>query len=53
MKAILKVLNDKKYLKMAKQQKSQYGDGHASKKIINILENINLDTIEIQKKIEY
>lgn len=53
MNAILKSLNDHKYLKMVKQQKSQYGEGHASKKIVNILENINLDKISIQKKLEY
>jgi UDP-N-acetylglucosamine 2-epimerase (non-hydrolysing)/GDP/UDP-N,N'-diacetylbacillosamine 2-epimerase (hydrolysing) len=51
--AIQKTLHDKKFLKRVKQQKSQYGEGHASKKIISILENIDLDTISIQKKIEY
>ena len=45
--------NDKKFLSMIKRQKNEYGEGNASKKIIDILENIDLDTISIQKKIEY
>ena len=53
MKAILKALNDKKYLQIVKQQKNHYGEGHASRKIVNILENINLDKIPIQKQMEY
>ena len=52
-KAIHKVLNDKNFLETIKQQKNEYGEGNASKKIIKILENIDLDTTSIQKKIEY
>ena len=53
MKAILKALYNKKYLQLVKQQKNRYGEGHTSRKIINILENINLDKIPIQKQMEY
>ena len=53
MRSILKALNDKKFLKIIKQQKNYYGEGKTSKKIVNILENINLDEISVQKQIEY
>jgi GDP/UDP-N,N'-diacetylbacillosamine 2-epimerase (hydrolysing) len=53
MRSILKALNDKNFLKIIKQQKNYYGEGKTSKKIVNILENIDLDEISVQKQIEY
>lgn len=51
--AINKVLTDKKFLNSIKKQKNQYGDGTASKKIIQILEKLNFEKIPIQKKLAY
>jgi len=52
-KAIEKAINDKVFLKKVKNSKSLYGDGNAAKKIVKILETINLETIPIQKKLTY
>lgn len=52
-KAIKKVLNDKKFLNRIKKQKQLYGDGNSSKKIIDILENLDLKSIPIQKRMTY
>jgi UDP-hydrolysing UDP-N-acetyl-D-glucosamine 2-epimerase len=52
-KAINKTIVDKKFLKKIKKQKSLYGEGNSSAKIIKILETINLDKIPIQKKLTY
>ncbi len=52
-KAIKKTIEDKKFLNKIKKQKSLYGDGNSSKKIIKILETINLKKIPIQKKLTY
>ncbi|HEV2193248.1 MAG TPA: UDP-N-acetylglucosamine 2-epimerase [Nitrosopumilaceae archaeon] len=52
-KAIKKTLEDKKFLIKVKKCKSLYGDGNASKKIVHILENLNLKKIPIQKKITF
>jgi len=52
-KAIKKTIEDEKFLYRIKKQKSLYGDGNSSKKIIRILETINLDKIPIQKKLTY
>jgi len=52
-KAINKILTDKKFLKSIKNQKNEHGDGTASKKIIQILEKLNYEDIEIQKKLAY
>ncbi len=51
--AILKVTTDKQFLKKIKKQKQLYGDGNSSKKIIKILEELNLKNISIQKKMTY
>jgi len=51
--AINKTIVDKKFLKKIQKQKSLYGDGNSSKKIIKILETINLKKIPIQKKLTY
>ena len=39
--------------KIAKNHKNIYGDGNASKKIVEILEKINLDKKLIQKQLSY
>jgi len=52
-KAITKSINDKKFLNKIKKQKNLYGDGKASKKIINILEQIDLKKVPIQKRLTY
>jgi len=52
-KAIKKTLEDKSFLDRVKKCKSLYGDGNASKKIVQILENLDLKNIPIQKKITY
>ena len=51
--AIKMAMNDKSFLQKIKVQKSLYGNGTSSKKIIRILETINLDKIPIQKKLTY
>ena len=51
--AINKTIKDKKFLHQIKKQKSLYGNGNSSKKIIRILETIDLDKIPIQKKLSY
>tara|TARA_B110001454_G_scaffold196684_1_gene199709 strand:- start:2122 stop:3267 length:1146 start_codon:yes stop_codon:yes gene_type:complete len=52
-KAILKSLNDKKFLKTVKNTQSLYGNGNTAKKIVKILEDINLKKISTQKKLMY
>lgn len=52
-KAINKALTNKSFLSKIKKQKNQHGDGTASKKIIQILEKIDLEKIPIQKKLTY
>ena len=51
--AIFKVTTDKQFLKKIKKQKQLYGNGNSSKKIIKILEELNLKNISIQKKMTY
>jgi len=52
-KAIEKAMNNKVFLKKVKNCKSLYGDGNSAKRIVKILETINLETIPIQKKLTY
>lgn len=52
-KAILKALGDKKFLKKVINSKSLHGNSNASKKIVQILEEINLKSFPIQKKLAY
>lgn len=52
-KAIKKSINDKKFLRQIKKSTSHYGDGKSSKRIIKILETIDLKKIPIQKKLTY
>ena len=50
---MLKIFENKNFLRQIKKQKNIYGDGNSSKKIIKILETIDLDKIPIQKKLTY
>jgi GDP/UDP-N,N'-diacetylbacillosamine 2-epimerase (hydrolysing) len=50
-KSLVRALNMKKFSKIHNQ--SLYGDGNSSKKIVDILEKIKLDTKLIQKQISY
>ena len=52
-KAILKSIYDKQFLKKIKNSTSLYGDGKSAKKIVKILEDIDLKTITTQKKLMY
>jgi len=51
-RAIKKALKNKK-TKNTKKQRSLYGDGNSSKKIVKLLEKIDLNKIPIQKKLTY
>ena len=50
---ILNIISDKKFLKKIKKQKQLYGSGNSSKKIVKILEELNLKNFPIQKKMTY
>lgn len=52
-KAIKKTIENKRFLNKVKKCKSLYGDGQASKKIVEILEKLDLKKIPIQKKLTY
>lgn len=52
-KAIKKAIENIRFHYKIKQSKSLYGDGQASKRIVRILENIDLKKIPIQKKMTY
>ena len=51
-RAIRKALENKK-TKNSKKQRNLYGDGNSSKKIVKLLEKIDLNKISIQKKLTY
>ena len=51
--AIKKAVYDKSFQKMIKKQRNQHGSGHASEKIVKILEQKNFLKIPIQKKLMY
>ena len=51
--AILKSLYDNSFRKKIKSTSSVYGDGNAAKRIVKILEKLNLKDIAIQKKLSY
>ncbi len=51
--AIKKAIYDKEFIKKVDCCKSLYGDGNAAKKIVKILEKINLSHIPIQKRMFY
>jgi GDP/UDP-N,N'-diacetylbacillosamine 2-epimerase (hydrolysing) len=50
---ILNVISDKQFLKKIRKQKQLYGIGNSSKKIVKILEELNLKNFPIQKKMTY
>lgn len=52
-KAINKAITNKKFLNEIKKQENQHGDGTASKKIVKILEKLDLKKIPVQKKLAY
>ena len=52
-KAIKKALYEKKFLKKVRKTKNLYGNGNASKKIVKILEKMDLNEIPIQKMMAY
>jgi UDP-N-acetylglucosamine 2-epimerase (non-hydrolysing)/GDP/UDP-N,N'-diacetylbacillosamine 2-epimerase (hydrolysing) len=52
-KAIEKVQFDKKFLSKVKNCSSLYGNGNSAKKIIKILEDMDLSSVPIQKMIAY
>jgi len=52
-KTILFVLNNKNFRISLKSTKSLYGNGNSAKKIIKILETLDLNNISIQKQISY
>lgn len=52
-KAIKKAITDKKFLDSIKMQKNLHGDGTAAKRIVQILEKLDLKNISIQKKLAY
>lgn len=51
--AIKKAIYDKTFLKKVSNSKSLYGDGNSAKKIVKIIEKINLKKIPIQKRMMY
>ena len=51
--AIKIAVSDENFLKKVKLCKSPYGNGTASKKIVNILSDIELDENLLKKKITY
>jgi UDP-N-acetylglucosamine 2-epimerase len=48
--ALKKILYDKNFQKNLRKTKSLYGNGTASKKLIKILESIDLQKVPIQKR---
>lgn len=51
--AILKCIKDTKFHNLVKKQKSLYGDGYSARRIVEILEKLDLKKIPIQKKLTY
>ena len=51
--AIDKILKDKKFNKKIQNTSGLYGNGNSSKKIISILEKLDLNSIPIQKELMY
>lgn len=52
-KAIEKSLNDKKFLSLLKNSTNPYGKGDASRKIVKVLAEINIDNRLINKRMVY
>ena len=51
--AINKCLYDLNFLNSLRNLKNPYGNGHSSKKIVEILETIDIKDILIQKELNY
>ena len=51
--AIYKILNDSEYSKILENVKNPYGDGQSAKRIVDIIETVNLSQQLIQKLITY
>ena len=51
--AIIKALSDERFLKNIQRQPNSYGNGNASKQIVKIIDNLDLNKIPIQKKMMY
>jgi GDP/UDP-N,N'-diacetylbacillosamine 2-epimerase (hydrolysing) len=51
--AINKALYDKDFIKKVNKSKNPYGNGNSAKKIVDILENIQINQQLVQKKIAY
>jgi GDP/UDP-N,N'-diacetylbacillosamine 2-epimerase (hydrolysing) len=51
--AITKAISNKYFQRKCNIEKSLYGEGDSAKKIIKILEKLNLQKVSIQKKISY
>ena len=51
--AIDKILKDKKFNKKIQNTSGLYGNGNSSKKIISILEKLDLNSVPIQKELMY
>ena len=52
-KAIKKALFDKDFIEKANNTKNPYGNGNSATKIVDILENIEINQNLLQKKIAY
>jgi len=52
-RAIRKAITNKKFLASIRKQKNMYGDGTAAKRIVDVLEKLDLKKIPIQKKLVY
>ncbi len=52
-KSIIKALSNKRFITKVKNCKNPYGDGKSSKRILKILETINLDKKLLDKRITY
>ena len=52
-KAIRKAMHDNKYRLKLRRCKSPYGDGHASERIVKVLESVRIDQSLLQKQINY
>ena len=53
LKAMVKAVNDKKFLAKVKKQKNVYGNGHASRMIVKVLNSIKRPKDLLQKTITY
>ena len=52
-KAMYKCINDNDFKMKIKKEKNPYGDGNSAKRIVKIINEIEIDKSLIQKKIAY